>query len=350
MTDTSPPRRRTARSAADLLAAGLVGAQEAALIDQVGTVYSIAVTPSIMDLLAQGDADPIARQFIPSPAELEASPGELSDPIGDDVHSPVKGIVHRYADRVLLKPIHVCPVYCRFCFRREMVGHDGDCLSDAEMEAALDYIRARPEIWEVILTGGDPMMLPPARMQALLTDLAAIPHVEVIRLHTRVPVTDPARVSPAMVAALKCGKAVWVALHANHASEFTPAARAACAALVDNGIPMLGQSVLLKGVNDDKATLTALMRAYVANRIKPYYLHHGDMAPGTAHFRTSIAEGQELMKSLRGDVSGLCQPTYMLDIPGGHGKVPVGPNWLRPEDGLVEDPKGGLHRYPPGAE
>ena len=177
---------------------------------------------------------------------------------------------------------------------------------------------------------------------------AGIDHVKVVRLHTRVPAVDPQRLTPALVQALKCaGKAVYVALHADHPRELTPAARAACARLVDAGIPMLGQTVLLAGVNDDPATLGALMRAMVEARIKPYYLHHPDHAPGTSHFRTGIAEGQGLMRAIRGTLSGLCQPTYVLDIPGGHGKVPVGPGYL--EDGEVQDPWGARHAYPPSA-
>src|SRR5690606_38483579 len=242
-------------------------------------------------------------------------------------HSPVPGVVHRYPDRVLLKVVGVCAVYCRFCFRREMVGPEqGAPLSADQLSAALDYIRRRPEVWEVILTGGDPFVLSSRRIAEITTALDAIPRVEVLRWHTRVPVADPARVSDELVAALRnTGKAVWVAVHANHPRELTQAAKTACAKLVDAGIPLVSQSVLLKGVNDDPETLSELMRAFVACRIKPYYLHHGDLAPGTTHLRTRIADGQQLMRQMRGRVSGLCQPTYVLDIPGGAGKVPIGP-------------------------
>jgi lysine 2,3-aminomutase len=303
----------------------------------------VAVTPAMADLIDPNDAhDPIARQFVPSDAELLTTPDERADPIGDNAHSPVKGIVHRYADRVLLKPSHACPVYCRFCFRREMVGPGGEALSPAELDTALDYVRARPEIWEVILSGGDPLILSPRRIAEIVRSLDAIEHVGVIRVHTRVPVVDPLRVSDELVAALRAEKAVYVVLHINHAREFTDAARAACRRLSDAGIVLLSQSVLLKGVNDDAATLEDLFRALVRNRIKPYYLHQGDLAPGTSQFRTTIAQGQALMRDLRGRVSGLCQPTYVLDIPGGHGKVPVGPIYLR-ADGTVEDPNGETH-------
>jgi lysine 2,3-aminomutase len=288
---------------------------------------------------------------VPDARELRHEPGELADPIGDAAHSPVEGVVHRYPDRVLLKLLATCPVYCRFCFRREMVGQGEGVLSRAKIERALAYIAERPEIWEVILTGGDPLALSPRRLGELALRLAAIPHVKILRVHTRVPVAAPQRIDAALVAALKAsGKTVYVALHANHPRELTAQARAACSRLVDAGIPMLGQTVLLRGVNDDAETLAAMMRAFVEARIKPYYLHHPDLAPGTAHFRLSIEEGQKLAGALLGRVSGLCQPTYVLDIPGGHGKTPIGPTRLRPgEDGAfaVDDWRGVPHAYPP---
>jgi len=218
------------------------------------------------------------------------------------------------------------------------------------LDAALAYIESRPEVWEVILTGGDPLVLSPRRLGELMERLAGIEHVKVVRFHTRVPVVDPGAITPELIAALKrTPQAVYVALHANHARELTSAARAACARLVDAGVPMLGQTVLLKGINDDPETLAALLRAMVETRIKPYYLHQADFAPGTGHLRASLAEGQALMRSLRGAVSGLCQPTYVLDVPGGYGKVPVGPVYLSETDegGCVEDPNGGRHAYPP---
>jgi len=243
---------------------------------------------------------------------------------------------------VLFKLVHVCAVYCRFCFRREMVGPGKDsALSDSAYTAAIDYIRAHSEIWEVILTGGDPLMLSPRRLAEIMADLAAIDHVRIIRIHTRVPVADPERISDAMVAALRVeGATTWVALHANHAREFSAPARAAVARLADAGIPMVSQSVLLAGVNDNTPALEALMRAFVECRVKPYYLHHGDLAPGTAHLRTTLAHGQDLMRQLRGRVSGLCQTDYVLDIPGGCGKSPVGPSYLSPQDSVEESVAG----------
>ena len=343
--DGSHLPRRTARTAAELIDSGVLDPARRVEIDRVAQRYAVAVTPEMLEAIdVHAAADPIARQFVPSDAELTTTPDERADPIGDVPYSPVKGVVHRYPDRVLLKPTHACAVYCRFCFRREMVGPGGEALSPTELDAALDYIRAHEQIWEVILTGGDPLVLSPRRLKEIVAALDAIAHVGVIRIHTRVPVVDPARISAELIDALRADKAVYVVVHANHARELTDAARAACRRLIDAGIPMLSQSVLLKGVNDDPQTLEALLRTLVRNRIKPYYLHHADLAPGTTQFRTTIAEGQALMRDLRGRVSGLCQPTYVLDIPGGAGKVPVGPSYLH-EDGTVEDPSGTTHEY-----
>ncbi len=345
---------RTLRQSSDLIGAGLVPEHQRTSIEEVGARYAVAITPSLAELIDSADAnDPIARQFVPDPAELATEPGELSDPIGDDAHSPVPGIVHRYADRVLLKLVHVCPVYCRFCFRREMVGPRGrGSLTPEQLTAALGYIASDQHIWEVILTGGDPLVLSARRLRAVVKRLAAIEHIKILRVHTRVPVVAPELITRECVRALKAdGKATYLVLHINHARELSKAARTACARLVDAGIPLLSQTVLLKGVNDNPAALTLLFRTLVENRIKPYYLHHPDLAPGTSHLRPPIAAGHELMRTLRGDVSGLCQPTYVLDIPGGAGKVPIGPTYLHPRDGEhyeVEDPSGGRSIYPPG--
>ncbi len=342
----------TLRTPAALAEAGLIPRARLPALERVAAQYAVAITPAMADLIDPLDpADPIARQFIPDVAELDVSPIESADPIGDQAHSPVEGVVHRYPDRVLLKLTHVCAVYCRFCFRREMVGPGGlQPLSPEGLETALAYIQARPDIWEVILTGGDPLMLSPRRLGEVMAKLSAIDHVRVVRFHTRMPTVDPEAITDDLIDALKgSGKATYVALHANHARELTPAARAACARIVDAGVPMLGQTVLLRGVNDDPEVLGALMRAFVETRIKSYYLHHGDLAPGTAHLRTSVAEGQAIVRSMRGRFSGLCQPTYVLDIPGGHGKVPIGPGYLTagPEgDVEVEDPRGDRHGYP----
>jgi lysine 2,3-aminomutase len=343
---------RTLRRPAELAAAGLIPGNEVAGLEPVTARYELALPPALARLIDPADpADPIARQFLPDRRELQRQPGELTDPIGDNAHSPVEGIVHRYPDRVLLKLLATCPVYCRFCFRRETVGQGEGMLPPAALGQALAYIAARPEIWEVILTGGDPLMLAPRRLEAVARRVAAIPHVKILRVHTRIPVAAPERIDAALIAAVKAsGKTVYVALHANHPRELTPDAREACARLINAGIPMLSQTVLLRGINDNVETLAALMRAFVEARIKPYYLHHPDLAPGTAHFRLSIGEGQKLVGALLGRISGLCQPAYVLDIPGGHGKTPIGPNRIHPAVAgslQIEDWQGGIHAYPP---
>ena len=341
---------QTLRSLEALDRAGLVTPDPR--LEAAAQSMAIAITPEMTALIDRSDLarDPIARQFVPSGAEAEIAPEELADPIGDEARSTVKGIVHRYPDRVLLKPLHACPVYCRFCFRREKVGPGGESLSAEELDAAVAYIRSRSEIWEVILTGGDPLMMAPRRLADLVSALDSIPHVATVRVHSRVPIVDPGRVTDELVQALRPGRVgVWMGVHCNHARELTPASRAALARLADAGLPLLAQTVLLKGVNDDVETLERLMRALVTARVKPYYLHHPDLVRGTGHFRVSIEQGQALVKALRGRLSGLAQPTYVLDVPGGHGKVPVGPAYLGddPDALRVEDPFGGWHRYPP---
>ena len=337
----------TLRSVGELEAEGLLPAGAARALEAVADRYAVAVTPEMVRLIDRGDPDdPIARQFLPDRNELLALPGEAADPFDEARLSPVPGVVHRYGDRALLKLTHVCPVYCRFCFRREVVGPGGPSPLVAEaLDRAIAYIAGAPEIWEVILTGGDPFMLSPRRLAEVSQRLAAVAHVKVLRWHTRVPAVEPARVSPELVTALAVpGKAVMVVLHANHARELTAAARAACARLIDAGMPMLSQTVLLKGVNDAPDTLADLLRAFVETRIKPYYLHQLDAAPGTSHFRVSIGQGQALMRALRGRLSGLAQPTYVFDIPGGHGKVPIGPAYLSGDATTVTDPRGIEHR------
>ncbi len=328
----------TLRSAAALHDAGLIAARDLDAIAAVEARYAVAITPAVRALIETPD-DPIGRQFVPDPAELIVADFESLDPIADDALSPVKGVVHRYADRALLKPLLVCPVYCRFCFRREHVGPAGGLLTDAELDAAYAWFADHPAITEVILTGGDPLMLSPRRLRAIIAALSSIPHIRTLRIHTRVPVADPARLSDAVADALDTETPLWLVVHANHAREFSADAHAALTRVRRRGIPLLGQSVLLRGVNDSAEALEALFRAMLAARVKPYYLHQLDAAPGTARFHVPIAEGQRLLASLRGRVTGLAWPTYILDIPGGHGKVPIGPGYLN-TDGTVRGPDG----------
>jgi len=331
----------------DLVARGFVEKASAAGLESIVERYALAITPAMADLINPSDPyDPIARQFIPDLRESETRPEELADPIGDGAHSPIEGIVHRYPDRVLLKLLHVCPIYCRFCFRREMVGPGAEqILSPEALDAALDYIRAHSEIWEVILTGGDPLALSPRRLADVLQKLDEIAHVKIVRIHTRVPAVDPARVDERMIEALKSTKkTLYVALHANHPRELGGATEEALAKLAGAGIALVSQTVLLRGVNDDFETLAALMRRFVELRVKPYYLHQADLAPGTSHFRVGLDEARALVGELRSKVSGLCQPTFVLDIPGGFGKVPVGPDHLTGAG--VLDHRGETHAYP----
>ncbi|MGB3027235.1 lysine-2,3-aminomutase-like protein [Paradevosia shaoguanensis] len=346
---------RPIRTPQELAEAGYI---EAAQIDDIARVaerYAIAISPAVAAMIdPTAPDDPIARQFVPSAAELVTTPLERDDPIGDLTHSPVEGIVHRYPDRVLLKAVHVCPVYCRFCFRREMVGPQGlGTLTPEALDKAIAYIAEHKEIWEVILTGGDPLVLSPRRLGEMMEKLARIDHLKIVRFHSRVPAVEPDRIDDALIAALKsCGKTVYVALHANHPRELNAATRAACARLIDAGIAMISQTVLLNGINNDPDTLAELMRTFVEMRIRPYYLHHPDLAPGTSHFRVSIEEGQQLVAGLRGRISGLCQPVYILDIPGGYGKAEIRPTSIEARgDGCftIRDFRGGEHRYPPEA-
>lgn len=333
----------------DLLATGLAAADQAQALQQVAEAFRIRISPEMHGAISAND-DPIARQFVPDAAELTIRPEELYDPIGDATYSPTPGLTHRYPDRAILAATHTCEVYCRFCFRREAVGEEA-ALPDADLDASLAYIAATPAIWEVILTGGDPLVLSPRRLSALMQRLAAIPHVQIVRFHTRVPVVAPARISDEMIAALRAksptGPVTYLVLHSNHAQEITPAAQAALAKLADAGIPLLSQTVLLRGINDDAATLETLFRTLLRHRVTPYYLHHCDLARGTSHFRTTIAAGQAIMAQLRGRLSGIGVPTYVIDIPGGFGKVPIGPGYIEAdgEGYLVTDWQGRQHAY-----
>jgi lysine 2,3-aminomutase len=342
------------RTVEDLRAAGLVTEADAEAIARVAERFAVSIPAPVAELIDADDPDdPIARQFVPSTEEMVVADDETTDPIGDDPHTVVPGLIHRYPDRVLLTPTRLCRVYCRFCFRREKVGDGTANLTDAEIERALAVVAARPEIFEVILTGGDPLVLSDRRIDAILTRLEAIPHVAVVRFHSRVPIVDPERIGEATARMLRRRFATWLVVHVDHPRELTDAVAAALGRIVDAGVPVLSQTTLLAGVNADAAVLDALFRRLVALRVKPYYLHHLDRAVGTRRFRTSIEAGQGLMRTLRGRLTGIAQPTYVLDIPGGAGKVPIGPDHLEPGEESdddrrrwsVEDPNGRRHDY-----
>lgn len=351
-TKTALKDHRRITSAHDLLRNGLIWDGDFAAMESVSERYAIGLNAHLADLIkANPAANGVRAQFVPDERELYATPTELIDPIGDAVHSPVKGIVHRYPDRVLFKAVSACAVYCRYCFRREMVGPvKGESFNHAERMAALDYIRTHKEIWEVILTGGDPFVLSARQMGDILAELSAIEHVQVIRIHTRVPVSDPARMTDEYVQTLKnkCTKPLYIVLHTNHPDELNETAADAITRLHAIGATLLSQSVLLRGVNDHAGTLERLLRKLITLHVKPYYLHHPDMAKGTSHFRLPLKDGIAIYKALLGRVSGLCQPSYMLDIPGGFGKIPINANYIEELGNghyLVEDYQGNRHNY-----
>lgn len=316
-----------------------------ALAHKIGTTSYV---DELMDLADPSGA--IARQYIPSAEELVPFLLDQTDPIGDHKHAAGPALIHRYPDRALFLATDHCAVYCRFCFRKDRVGKGPAVRLQNEIEQAFDYIKANKNLWEIIFSGGDPLILSPRRMKDLISRLDEIEHVKVIRFHTRVPVADPARVTDELAAAMTSGKATYLVVHANHPDEFTVEAKAAFKKLRAAGITLLSQSVLLRGVNDNAETLEKLFRGFVEAGVKPYYLHHPDLVEGTAHFQVTIAEGQKLMRGLRGRVSGLCWPTYVLDIPGGHGKMPINDTYLEQQDNgqwRIEDYQGQKHLYPP---
>lgn len=294
-------------------------------LEEATSRHPVALTPVLLDLIDPDDpCDPIARQFVPSPLEVIEDDRARMDPIGDETNSPLPGIIHRYPDRLLLNLLHVCPAYCRFCFRRSRVGEGKGVLSPEDTGRALEYIREHKEVWEVILSGGEPLMLSTRRLREILIDLRSISHVRALRIHTRAPITMPEKMTPELVRLLAGGsKPMSLLIHCNHPRELSPAALGAIGRLADAGLSLYSQSVLLKGVNDDPEILATLMRRFVECRIKPHYLHHPDLARGTKHFRVSLNQGIDLVQQLHDRLSGLCQPRYMLDIPGGHGKVNI---------------------------
>ncbi|MBM4374220.1 MAG: KamA family radical SAM protein [Deltaproteobacteria bacterium] len=289
----------------------------------------LRITPHYLALCDANDARcPIRRQVVPRIDEEREAPGDLVDPLGEVAHEIVPGLVQRYPDRALLVSTDQCAIYCRFCTRSRVVGSGEGPLRPSALDQALEAIAARPAIRDVILSGGDPLTMSTEKLAALVGRVRAIPHVEVIRLATRVPVCLPQRVDADLLAALRPHHPIWVMTHFNHPKELTRESAEACARLVDAGFPVMNQAVLLAGVNDDAATLEALFRGLVRWRVRPYYLLMMDPARGTSHLRTPLARGIELMEKLQGRVSGLALPKLIVDTPGGMGKVPVGPDWI----------------------
>ena len=295
-------------------------------IRKVARVFKTQITPYYASLIKhKGDA--IYRQVVPDPAELKKDSG-VSDPLNEDRDSPVPSIVHRYPDRLLFLVSHSCASYCRFCTRKRKVG-DASKIHPRYIEEGLDYIRSHPEVRDVIISGGDPLMLSDARLEYILSALRAIPHVEILRIGTRVPCFLPQRVTPKLAAVLKKYHPLYVNVHFNHPDEITPEAARALNALADAGIPLGNQTVLLKGVNDDPMVMKRLLQKLLYVRVRPYYIYQADYVHGTEHLRTTVAKGLEIMDALRGWTSGLAVPYYVIDAPGGGGKIPLIPAYLQ---------------------
>ena len=316
--------RRGARSIRDLVARGIVPAGEAAALGPVVDRFGLLVPAYYLGLIDREDpACPIRRQVVPDLRELLPVPGELADPIGDAAHERTPILVHRYPDRALLLATHQCPVVCRFCFRKVRIHGDVGVRLRSELPAALEYLRAHPGIREVVLSGGDPLLLGDGLLAELLSALRTVPSVRVVRIHTRTLATLPARVTPELVSLLAAHRPLMVVGHYNHPKELTNLASEAMEALLGRGVPVLSQTVLLRGVNDRASVLEALLRGLHERMVRPYYLHHPDLVVGSQHLRVSLERGLALVRSLRGRLSGLALPLYVLDIPGGLGKVPV---------------------------
>lgn len=289
----------------------------------------MAITPYFAGLMDKNNPNcPIRKQAIPSVEEFQTSVHELSDPCGEEHDTVAPGLVHRYPDRVLFLVTDACAMYCRHCTRRRIVGASEAALTDENLEAAVSYIGAHKEIRDVLISGGDPLLLPDERLDEILTKLRAIPHVEIVRIGTRAPVTIPQRITKNLCDTLKKHHPIFMSLHFNHPKEITPEVRAACSMLADAGIPLGSQTVLLKGINDKPAAMTELMQKLLAIRVRPYYIYQCDLAPGTDHFRTPLGSGIRIIEAMRGHTSGYAVPTFVIDAPGGGGKIPIAPEYV----------------------
>jgi lysine 2,3-aminomutase len=311
----------------------------------------VGITPYYASLVdPENPEQSLRRTVLPVMGEYLRSRGEADDPLGEDAHSPVPGLVHRYPDRVLLLVTNFCSVYCRYCTRARMVGSVGErSIRKHDLEKAIDYIAANPVIRDVLLSGGDPLSLDDERLEWILSRLRAIPHVEFIRIGSKQPVVQPQRITPALTRILKRYHPLWMSLHFTHPDELTPEVAEACARLADAGIPLGSQTVLLKGVNDDVPTMKSLVQGLLRIRVRPYYLYQCDPISGSAHFRTSVEKGIEIIRGLRGHTTGYAVPTYVIDAPGGGGKIPVSPDYVVGRDGddlLLTNYDNGSYRYP----
>ena len=320
---------------------------DAKAVEAIVGNYPMRITPTVMATIKEkGDA--IWKQVIPDLAEMDDFEAEV-DPLEEDLMSPVPHLVHRYPDRVLLMVTNQCPIYCRFCTRKRLVGKPG-FLKKGELDQAIAYLREHTEVRDVILSGGDPLLLPDRLLERILKALRSIPHLELIRLGSRVPGTLPERITPEFCAIVKKYHPIYMNLHFNHPDELTPAVKAACGLLADAGVPLGAQTVLLKGVNDDPDVMKRLMHQLLLARIKPYYLYHADLTKGTNHFRTTVETGLNIIKSLQGHTSGMAVPHFVIDAPGGGGKVPLLPGdymmHMDAEGVLVKNYENKVFHYP----
>ncbi|MCE9616571.1 MAG: KamA family radical SAM protein [Lentisphaerae bacterium] len=322
---------------------------ERAAFAQTAKPFPLSITPYYASLMNPADPhDPLRLTMVPRGQEHRLGTGEFWDPLGEDAHTPARGIVHTYPDKVLFFATDFCATYCRYCTRARVVGSGKLTAPNATWEEGLRYIAEHPAIRDVLVTGGDPLTLADARLDWLLTRLRAIPHVQILRIGTKLPAVLPQRLTPALVRMLRRHAPLWLSLHVTHPNELAPAMQRACNRAADAGLPMVSQTVLLKGVNDDTATLKRLFEGLVALRVMPYYLHQCDPIVGSAHFRTPVATGQQIIRELHGRTTGFAIPTLMLDAPGGGGKVPIGPSFIEGRDGaelLLRNYEGRIYRY-----
>ncbi len=290
--------------------------------------YRMAITPYYLSLIDPDDTyDPVRKQAIPTTYELDRYIGDLEDPLSEDIDSPVEGLTHRYPDRVLFLVTEKCSMYCRHCTRRRFAGHHDMAPPQSQIDACIKYIQETPSIRDVLLSGGDSLLMSDKKLEDILIQLKGIPHVEIIRIGSRTPVTNPFRITPELCEMLKKYQPIWFNTHFNHQNEITEDSTRACEMLADAGIPLGNQSVLLRGVNDCIHIMKKLVQELVKIRVRPYYIYQCDLSMGLGHFRTSVAQGIEIIEGLRGHTSGLCVPTFVVDAPGGGGKIPVMPDY-----------------------
>jgi lysine 2,3-aminomutase len=324
--------------------------QERAALAEDGRKLPVSITPYYLSLVARDDgARPLRRTVIPTPQEFIRTPGEADDPLGEEADSPVPGLVHRYPDRVLLLVTGVCASYCRYCTRSRVVGHGQIIPQEARLRKAFDYIRSTPAVRDVLISGGDPLTLSDRRLDWILTSLRRIPHVEFLRIGTKTPAALPQRITRQLCRMLRRHHPLWMSLHFIHPDECTPESYLACTRLADAGIPLGSQTVLLKGVNDDVQTMKRLFHNLLMMRVRPYYLYQCDPIGGSSHYRTPVAKGLEILEGLRGFTTGYAVPHYMIDAPGGGGKIPLQPNYLLGREGddlLLKNYQGKIFRYP----